>query len=185
MKKLIVGSLLLAACLAGHSCGKDGSSTGPSVVPSPSPVASPTPAPPTIDTQLSVDVLDEASRQLVFTVDHGQGFILKASVIAFDRSTGAKADPPRVRDYAWSDFSDPFVACGIFGDLTSDHPHGKCMGDGYFIFRVAANGYDGAQVAQSRLYSLPVGAAALSTDNQFRALSDDEASAVLRKWGAK
>lgn len=184
MRKLIVGSLLLAACLAGQSCGKDGSVTGPSVVASPSPVASPTPAPPTIDTQLSVDVLDEASRQLVFTVDHGQGFILKASVIAFDRATGDKATPPRVRDYAWSDFSDPFVACGIFGDLTSDHPHGKCMGDGYFIFRVAANGYDGMRVAESRLYSLPVGAAALTDTGGLRAVSEDEA-ALLRQWRRK
>jgi hypothetical protein len=125
---------------------------------------------------LSVDVIDANSRQLIFSAGHNQEFVLRANAQAFDPSTHeSKPSTEFVREYAWQNFSDPFTGCSIFGGLTTDHPHGKCYGDGYMIVRVTAIGYDGQKVGESPLYSLPVGSAA-STSAGWRELTASEAA---------
>jgi hypothetical protein len=156
------------------ACGSNPSS--PSALPSPSPSPSASPAP-QVEVALSVDVIDANSRQLIFTADHGQEVVLRASTSAFDAVTHEAVPVSRfVREYSWANLSDPMVGCGLFGPVTTDHPHASCFGDGYFIVRVTAIGYDGEKVGESPIYSLPIGSAATSNSAGWRRLSAAEAA---------
>jgi hypothetical protein len=169
-------ALVAALALSFAACGtptEPDPIPSPSPSPSPEPVPSPTPAP-TVYALLTVDVYNQASRQLVFWLDHGVEGVLRANLFCTNPETREKQPCPFVEEYAWQDFSDPAVRCMLFGPLTSDHPHVQCAGDGMFIFRVTAVGYGGETIGKSSIYSLPIGQAGGSS-NGFRELSADEA----------
>lgn len=172
---------IVGMALALQGCGSD-TTTGPSAIASPSPVPSPTPAPP--DVLVSVDAYDANSRNLIFSADHDQEVVFKATVEAFDPVSHASVPAPFVQEHEWQSFSDPFVGCAFSGPVTTDHPHFKCRGDGYAIVRDTAFTYGNVVLGRSPLYSLPIGTAAGASAG-WRRLDDAEAAAVLRKWGVK